>query len=57
MTTGKQDEIKGRIKESAGTLANNPELKNEGKIDRVTGKIKETVSHAVDKARNLARGH
>ncbi len=39
--TGKGDEIKGRIKEAAGAITDNDELRREGKIDQAAGKVKQ----------------
>ena len=47
------DDIKGRVKEAAGDLTDNDELKREGKADRASGKAKEFVDEAGDKAKNL----
>ena len=46
---GEADEAKGRIKEAAGDLTGNDDLKNEGKADMVGGKIKDTVDSVKDK--------
>jgi len=46
------DELKGRAKEAAGDLADDDDLKREGKVDRATGKIKEKVEQASDKVRD-----
>jgi len=42
------DDAKGRIKEAAGDLTNDQDLKNEGKVDRASGTIKDKVGSAVD---------
>ena len=42
------DDAKGRIKEAAGDLTNDQDLKNEGKVDRASGSIKDKVGDAVD---------
>ncbi len=53
---GKTDEVKGRIKEAAGVLTGNDELREEGKTEQVVGKAKQavktadTVKEAVKKA-------
>jgi uncharacterized protein YjbJ (UPF0337 family) len=55
---GKSDQIKGRVKEAAGVLANNKKLRQEGKKDQVAGKVKESVQKAADavkKAVNKAK--
>ena len=41
----------GRIKEAAGALANNEELRNEGKADQVAGNAEKTVEDTVRKIR------
>jgi uncharacterized protein YjbJ (UPF0337 family) len=43
------DEAKGRVKEAAGDLTNDPDLKREGKLDRVGAAVKDKVSDAADK--------
>ena len=46
---GEADEAKGRIKEAAGDLTGNDDLKNEGRADKVGGKIKDAVDSVKDK--------
>ena len=46
------DEAKGRMKEAAGDLTDNDDLKREGKIDRAEGKAKEKVDEASDKVKD-----
>jgi uncharacterized protein YjbJ (UPF0337 family) len=43
------DDIKGRVKEAAGDLTDNDDLKREGKADQLSGKVKETVDDIKDK--------
>lgn len=45
----KIDQAKGRIKEAAGDLTDNDELKAEGKIDQGKGKVKGFVDDVADK--------
>ncbi|HVF14355.1 MAG TPA: CsbD family protein [Acidimicrobiales bacterium] len=45
---GKMDEAKGRIKEAAGDLTDNDDLKTEGKIDKGKGKAKGFVDDVGD---------
>jgi uncharacterized protein YjbJ (UPF0337 family) len=52
MTSGKSDELKGRVKESAGALTGDKKLKREGKADQVVGKIKQKVEKVIDKVRD-----
>jgi uncharacterized protein YjbJ (UPF0337 family) len=52
---GKLEVVKGRIKEAAGTLVGNEELKDEGKADQIAGKAKEVVEEAVHKIKENAQ--
>jgi uncharacterized protein YjbJ (UPF0337 family) len=45
-----KDQIKGRVKEAAGDLVDNDELKREGKIDQAAGRAKEAVRDVREKA-------
>jgi uncharacterized protein YjbJ (UPF0337 family) len=49
----KTDEMKGRAKEAVGDIADDPDLKREGKLDRagasVKGKTRETVDNVKEK--------
>jgi uncharacterized protein YjbJ (UPF0337 family) len=49
--SGTADEYKGRVKEAAGDLTDDDDLKREGKIDRAAGKIKTKVDEVRDKVR------
>jgi uncharacterized protein YjbJ (UPF0337 family) len=51
--SGKTDEVKGRIKEAAGALTDDNNLRREGKTDQAVGKAKQVVSAqvALDKAK------
>jgi uncharacterized protein YjbJ (UPF0337 family) len=49
------DDAKGRVKEAAGDLTDNEDLKNEGKVDRASGKVKDTVGGVADKAKEMLR--
>jgi uncharacterized protein YjbJ (UPF0337 family) len=42
------DDAKGRIKEAAGDLTDDDDLKREGKADQVAGKVKDKVDDALD---------
>jgi uncharacterized protein YjbJ (UPF0337 family) len=53
---GKADQIKGRVKEAAGAIADDDELRREGKIDQAAGKTKAAVSKGVDKATKVIEG-
>ncbi|MCU1498415.1 MAG: CsbD family protein [Acidimicrobiales bacterium] len=43
------DDAKGRIKEAAGDLTDDKDLKREGKTDQATGKVKDAVDNVSDK--------
>ena len=42
------DEAKGRLKEAAGDLTGDKDLKREGQVDRATGAVKDKVDDAAD---------
>ena len=46
------DEAKGRIKEAAGDVTDDKDLKREGKIDQATSDVKEKVGDAADKVKD-----
>lgn len=47
--SGTTDKIKGRVKEAAGALTGDQRLKNEGKLDQATGKVKIAANRMIDK--------
>lgn len=53
--SGKADEIKGRVKEAAGALADDDQLRREGKIDQATGKVKQAAEKAIDKVKDAVQ--
>jgi len=48
----KKDEIKGRIKEAAGAMADDDKLRREGKIDQAAGKVKQAAEATVKKVQD-----
>jgi len=50
--SGSGDEAKGRIKEAAGDLTDDDDLKREGKVDKATGKVKDAVDDVKDKVQD-----
>ena len=48
------DEMKGRIKEAAGDLTDDKDLQREGKVDQASGKAKDTIDKASDKANGVS---
>ncbi len=55
MADGTTDDAKGRGKEALGDLTGDQELKDEGKVDRTSGKLKDKVGGIADKAKGLLR--
>jgi uncharacterized protein YjbJ (UPF0337 family) len=49
------DEAKGRLKEAAGDLTDDKDLKREGKVDRAEGATKEKIDEAGDKVKDALR--
>jgi uncharacterized protein YjbJ (UPF0337 family) len=50
---GTTDDLKGRAKEAMGDLTDDPDLKNEGRADRASGKAKDVIDDIKDKADDL----
>lgn len=50
MSNSNIDETKGRIKEAAGDLTGNDDLKKQGKADQVGASVKDAVEKVADKA-------
>jgi uncharacterized protein YjbJ (UPF0337 family) len=48
---GKTDVVKGRIKEAAGALTGNEQLRAEGRTDQAVGKAKQAVKKTVGKVK------
>ncbi len=55
MPDGTADDAKGRVKEAAGDLSGDDDLKNEGKVDRASGKAKDAIGGIADKAKEMLR--
>jgi uncharacterized protein YjbJ (UPF0337 family) len=47
------DEAKGRIKEAAGDITNDDDLKQKGKTDRMGATVKDKAGEVVDKAKDV----
>lgn len=52
---GKTDVVKGRIKEAAGALTGNDELREEGKTDQAVGNAKQAVQKAADTVKEAVK--
>ena len=53
MGDGTKDELKGRVKEAGGDLTGDDSMKNERKVDRASGTVKDKVGDAADAAKDL----
>ena len=49
------DDAKGQVKEKAGDVTGDKDLKNEGKVDQASGKVKDKVGDAADAAKGMFR--
>ena len=45
---GKFHEVKGKVKEKAGQVINNPDLESEGKTEKLAGKVQKKVGQIED---------
>ncbi len=52
MSGGTFDKAKGNVKEAAGDLSGNQNLKDEGKVDKAAGSIKNAVNDAASKVKD-----
>ncbi len=53
---GLLDKVKGRVKEAAGSLLDDDELKRTGRADQKAGQAKEKAEEVVDKAKEAVTG-
>jgi uncharacterized protein YjbJ (UPF0337 family) len=47
--SGEFDQAKGRVKQAAGDLTDDDDLRREGKADETSGKVKDKLDDAKDK--------
>ncbi len=59
--SGEMDQVKGRVKQAAGDLTDDQDLKREGQSDEAAGKlkdkfddVKDRVDDAIDKVKDKA---
>jgi uncharacterized protein YjbJ (UPF0337 family) len=52
---GRTQKAKGRVKESAGALANDKEMKDRGRLDQAAGTAKKKADDAADKVSDAAK--
>lgn len=46
------DDAKGRVKDAAGSLTGDDELKQEGKVDKAVGGVKDAVDNVASKLKD-----
>jgi uncharacterized protein YjbJ (UPF0337 family) len=51
--SGAFDDAKGRAKKAAGEVTGDKSLKNEGRVDKASGSVKDKVGGAADKAKDV----
>jgi uncharacterized protein YjbJ (UPF0337 family) len=51
--SAKSDQVKGQVKEAAGVLTGDKDLKSEGKSDRRKGEAEEKIDQAKDKVEEV----
>jgi uncharacterized protein YjbJ (UPF0337 family) len=54
--SGTIDKAKGRLKEAAGALTDDDQLRQEGKVDQAVGKVKDAAEKVVNKVRDTVTG-
>ncbi len=50
-----KDDAKGRVKEAAGNLTGDTDLKREGKVDQASGKAKHGLDKLTDKVKDALK--
>ena len=53
--SGTTDKAKGRRKEAAGALTGDDKLRQEGKLDQATGKMKDAAEKVANKVRDAVK--
>jgi len=53
MADGTGDKVKGDLKQAGGDLTGDKDLKNEGRVDKASGNVKDAVNSVADKAKGL----
>jgi len=56
MGDGGVDKAKGNVKEAAGDLTDDKDLKREGKVDQASGSVKDKVGDAADGVKDALKG-
>jgi uncharacterized protein YjbJ (UPF0337 family) len=53
MGDGTTDKLKGDLKQTGGDLTGDKDLKNEGKVDKASGNVKDKVGDAADAVKGI----
>jgi uncharacterized protein YjbJ (UPF0337 family) len=53
MADGTGDKVKGDLKQAGGDLTGDKELKNEGRVDKASGNVKDAVNSVADGAKRI----
>ena len=53
MANEKMEDMKGRVKEAAGDLTDDDELKQEGKVDQASAAVKDKIGDVADKVKDV----
>jgi len=53
MADGTGDKVKGDLKQAGGDLTGDKDLKNEGRVDKASGNVKDAVNSVAEKAKGL----
>ena len=53
MTDHKVEDMKGRVKEAAGDLTDNEELKREGQLEQASAATKKAIDDVADKIKDV----
>ena len=53
MADGSGDKLKGNLKQTGGDLTGDKDMKNEGKVDKASGNVKDAVNSVADKAKGV----
>ena len=55
MADGTGDKFKGNLKQTGGDLTGDKSLKNEGRVDKASGNVKDGVNKVTDKVKDVIR--
>jgi uncharacterized protein YjbJ (UPF0337 family) len=53
MADGTGDKVKGDLKQAGGDLTGDKDLKNEGRVDKASGNVKDAVNSVADGAKRI----